>query len=222
MTRIYLSPSNQEHNQGVGKYGTEEARMHELAGRVATLLRAHGFQTKISQPQWSMGQVVSDSNSFKADAHVCIHTNAGGGNGTVGFYGSPAGKALLTPVYARVAKASPGPDEGMKSWAGLYEIGNTAAPCAYLELFFHDNYAEVADYLAHSEKYAEAIARGICDRFKVPWEKATPTVDYRALKREAVKVANTLGIPHENITVTVAGKGAAFEALLRAIAEHKD
>jgi N-acetylmuramoyl-L-alanine amidase len=220
--RIYLSPSNQEHNVGKGAYGTEEKQMHALAAKVARLLKARGFQTRISQPQWSMAQVVADSNGWKADAHVCMHTNAGGGDGTVAFYGSAAGKALTKAIYDRVAPLSPGADEGLKSWPGLYEIAHTIAPCAYLELFFHDNHAEVADYLADEAAYAEGVARGICDWAKVPWTKPEPGVDYRPLKKAAVKVANTLGIPHENVIVTVNAKGAAFEKMLRAIADHKE
>ena len=139
MKKVYLSPSNQEHNAGVGKYGTEEVRMHELAAMVAARLKARGFAVKVSQPQWEMGTVCADSNSFGADAHVCIHTNAGGGDGTVAFYGSAAGKRLNEAIYKYVAKESSGADEGVRSWPGLYEIANTHAPCAYLELFFHDN-----------------------------------------------------------------------------------
>ena len=171
MKRIYLSPSNQEHNAGVGKYGTEEERMHELARKVAVLLKARGFETRKSVPTWGMPQVVADSNAWRASCHICIHTNAGGSgaDGTIAFYGSTAGHALTDAIYGYVAKASPGADEGVRPWPGLYEIAHTNAPCAYLELFFHTNYKEVADYLANEAKYAEAIARGVCDYYKVPW-----------------------------------------------------
>jgi hypothetical protein len=32
--RIYIAPSNQEHNIGVGNYGTEEERMNQLADKL--------------------------------------------------------------------------------------------------------------------------------------------------------------------------------------------
>lgn len=215
--KVYLSPSNQESNVGKGAYGTEEDRMHQLAGRVAALLRERGVTVKTSGKQQAMAVVVAASNAFGADAHVCLHTNAGGGNGTVAFYGSARGKALTQAIYERVAPLSPGADEGMRPWAGLYEIGHSNAPVAYLELFFHDNYAEVADYLASEGEYAVAIARGICEWGKVPWAKQ---VDYRPLKKQAVAVAKKLGIA-QAVDVTSASKGAAFEQLLRAIADHK-
>lgn len=217
MTRIYLSPSNQESNVGKGKYGTEEQRMHQLAAKVAALLRERGIDSLISRPQWSMAQVVADSNAFRADAHVCIHTNAGGGDGTVAFYGSAEGKRLTQAIYGYVAPLSPGKDEGIRAYPELYEIRNTSAPVAYLELFFHDNAAEVADYLASESAYAEAIARGICEHYKVPWERVT--VDYRQLKRAAVRVGRKLKLDVSRVDVELAGKGSAFEKLLRAIAD---
>jgi len=217
--KIYLSPSNQEHNAGKGAYGTEEQRMHELAAMVAKALQRYGtaFATKISNPLWNMGRVCADSNGFHSDAHLCLHTNAGGGDGTVVFYGSAKGKELSAHIYKYVAPESPGKDEGLRSWPGLYEIGNTSAPVAYFELFFHDNYAEVNDYLAHKDHYVEAIVHGLCDWAGVKYEVVPAAIDYRPLKREAVKVAKQLGIP-QSVDVNAVGKGAAFEKLLREIA----
>lgn len=220
MKRIYLSPSNQEHNAGVGKYGTEEVRMHELAGMVAARLKSRGFAVKTSKPDWEMSQVVADSNAFDADAHICIHTNAGGGDGTIAFYGSARGKALNLAIYKYVAKESPGSDEGVRPWAGLYEIAHTNAPTAYLELFFHDNYKEVGDFLADKAAYSDAIAHGICDYFGVEWARPSGP-DYRPTKKAIKKLAAQLGIDHSKVN-TANSKGAAFEALLRAVADYKD
>jgi N-acetylmuramoyl-L-alanine amidase len=219
-TKVYLSPSNQEHNVGKGAYGTEEEQMHALAKRIAARLRDRGFLVRKSEPQMEMYQVTADSNNWDADCHVCLHTNAGGGDGTVAFYGSAKGKALSEAIYKRVAPLSPGKDEGLKSWPGLYEIARTSCPCAYLELFFHDNAGEVADYLADEAAYADAVARGICDFYGVKWTQ-TPAVDYRPLKRAAVAVAKVLGIRHD-VDLSSKGKGESFEQLLRRIADHKE
>lgn len=176
--RVYLSPSNQEHNAGVSGYGTEENQMHSLAHIVAKKLEKYGgrFTTRISNPDAEMGTVCAESNAFKADAHICIHTNAAGSSaqGTVAFYGSDVGKRLTKRIYARVSPVSPGTDKGVQAWPGLYEIHNTHAPVAYLELFFHSNKEEVEDYLKGAkEEYAEAIVRGLCDFFQVDYKTVT-------------------------------------------------
>lgn len=120
MKKVYLSPSNQEHNAGVGKYTTEEKRMHALAKMVAPLLKARGFQTRKSVETWEMAQVVADSNRWGADIHVCIHTNAGGGDGTVAFYGSERGKKLTSAIYKQVAPLSPA-----RTRASVRGVGST-------------------------------------------------------------------------------------------------
>lgn len=218
MKRIYLSPSNQEHNAGVAGYGIEEVRMHEFASRhLAPLLRLRGMTVRISEPQWDMDKVVGDSNNWGADAHICIHTNAGGGRGAVGFYGSEAGRKLTATMMQYLSKVTPASDVGVKSWPGLYEVRWTRATCAYLELFFHDSAKDVTHYLAHKDDYAEALAHGVCDFYKLPWE-LEPEVDYLPLKVEALKVAQLLSIPAPEVTLTH-GKGTAFENLLRQIAD---
>ncbi len=218
MHRVYLSPSNQEHNAGKAGYNEERA-MHDLAGRVAKVLKERGFSVRISDPAWDMAKVCADSNAFGALAHVCIHSNAGGGDGTVGFYGSALGKKLTTSIYEHVAPLSPGRDEGVRSWPGLYEIAHTNAPVAYLELFFHDSYAEVADYERHKDEYAAAIAEGICDWFGV---STKPAVDYRPIKRQAVRLAKLLGIPCDEVDPETNVLGKAARALLLAIARHRE
>lgn len=174
MKKVYLSPSNQEHNAGKGSYGTEEEQMHRLARMVASRLRRHDILVRKSVESWDMPRVVADSNQWGADIHVCIHTNAGGGDGTVAFYGSAAGLKLTKAIYKYVAPLSPGSDEGIRQWGGLYEIAYSHAPCAYLELFFHDNSKEVAAYLRAVMAYADAIAHGICDYLGVEWHQDKP------------------------------------------------
>lgn len=176
--RVYLSPSNQEHNVGVGNYGTEESRMHQLARCVTgKLLRYDGkFISRKSQPDWDMDKVCRDSNDWKSDVHICIHTNAGSSSadGTVAFYGSERGKKLTTCLYQYVRSESPGSDSGILPYPGLYEIRHTDAPCAYLELFFHTNKVEVDDFLKSIDAYAESIVHGLCVYFAVPYKYVTP------------------------------------------------
>lgn len=47
---IYLSSSMQEHNMGVGNYGSEEERMDELANVVEEELKRHGVVVYRNKP----------------------------------------------------------------------------------------------------------------------------------------------------------------------------
>ena len=72
---VYLSPSTQENNKGVGSYGTEEKRMNEISDVVEKVLKAHGIKVYRNKPSMSLSQVVMDSNSKKPDIHFAIHSN---------------------------------------------------------------------------------------------------------------------------------------------------
>ncbi len=41
--KVYLSPSTQENNIGIGGYGTEEKRMNQVADVVERLLKSSGI-----------------------------------------------------------------------------------------------------------------------------------------------------------------------------------
>jgi len=81
---VYLSPSLQIHNVGVGSYGTEFARMNEVADVVERVLKNNGITvyrnnkdwSKLSQSQY-LSKIVNDSNDKKANVHYAIHSNAG-------------------------------------------------------------------------------------------------------------------------------------------------
>ena len=51
--RVYLSPSGQVHNIGVGKYSMEEARCRKIATLTATLLAGAGVEVKITPRDWN-------------------------------------------------------------------------------------------------------------------------------------------------------------------------
>jgi len=83
MLKIYLSPSTQENNRGLSPFGTEEAGMNKIADHLMPLLIKDGrFEVRRNSISMSPHQCAYDSNDFKADIHVAIHSNAGGGQGT--------------------------------------------------------------------------------------------------------------------------------------------
>lgn len=171
--RVYLSPSQQEHNIGVGAYGSESRRCQDIADRTRKLLVAAGVDVKQTPRSWEplggttwLSKVVAASNAYGADAHVCIHTNAStsDADGTDAWHypGSTKGKALTKAIYERVAPLSPGSDGGIHTQPVFYETKNARAPVAYLELGFHTDREDAESIIEQAQLYAEAIAEGIC------------------------------------------------------------
>ncbi len=182
--KVYVSPSTQERNKGAGNYGTEEENMQTIGAKVAELLCYNGFQVRRNRPDMELKQVVEDSNAFDPDAHVAIHSNAGGGRGCEAYawlvddgkggYKDTPGRRLAQAIYDEVAKITPANDRGVKQGNWLYEIKHTKAPAALVEVSFHDNPEDAAWIKASRDAIAEAIAKGVCKYFGVAFKKLTP------------------------------------------------
>ena len=68
---------------------------------------------------------------------------------------------------------------------------------------------------------AEAIYRGICKGLGLTPVTAKPAIDYRPLKREAVRVAKALGVPTDGVGPNSNQLGTPARRLLRALADHE-
>lgn len=175
--KIYISPSTQEHNFGAGAYGTEEQRMNEVADILVPRLIAHGFAVRRNNPAWTLQKVVADSNAWKPDAHVAIHSNAGGGRGAEVWVFKKGFKAekLARCIYGYLESITPVTDRGVRENPSLYETKYTTAPAVIVEVSFHDN-ADDARWIAANEgAIAEAVLHGICDYFNVVYKKPAPS-----------------------------------------------
>lgn len=176
MPRIYISPSSQENNKGISPFTVEEAEMNRIADVLVPLLNKDGrFVVKRNSPAMDVGQMATDSNNFKADLHLAIHSNAGGGVGTEVYAYAPgtASEKLARCLYNQVAPLSPGADRGVKYDKNLYEVGDhVKATSALIELGFHDNAADAAWLAGQPQQIAIALYKGICDFYGY---------DYRAL-----------------------------------------
>ena len=184
MKRIYISPSSQENNKGIGNYGTEEGEMNMITDALMPLLANDGrFEVKRNTPDMDVDQMAKDSNNFKADIHIPIHSNAGGGAGTeVYAYGpNTNSERLAQTLYKQVAPLSPGVDRGVKYNQSLVEVGDSvSATSALIELGFHDNALDAEWIMLSTGAIAKALYLGICDYYGY---------DYRAL---AVGVATVV------------------------------
>jgi N-acetylmuramoyl-L-alanine amidase len=181
MSKIYLSPSNQNRNIGYGTYGTEQDVMHRVGEATKKILERCKQTTYISRKNMTFQQAVAESNKLKCDIHIAIHSNAFNKTvrGTQSMYVSDNGHKLANEIYKRLEAFTPVEDRGCRQNDNLYELNYTVAVCAYLELMFHDNKEDSLLIINNIEKLAELIARGICEYLKVKF-----------VEKEVVKVVD--------------------------------
>jgi N-acetylmuramoyl-L-alanine amidase len=150
--------------------------MNKIADALVPLLATDGrFEVKRNTPSMDVYEMAEDSNQFKADIHVAIHSNAGGGAGTEVYAFGPAtnSERLAQALYKQVATLSPGADRGVKYNPALLEVGNSVhATSALIEVGFHDNALDSEWIVKSTSGIAGALYRGICDYYRY---------DYRAL-----------------------------------------
>lgn len=162
MSNIYLSPSSQTAN--IWTDGTTEAaRMQEFSDLVKKGLVAKGHTVYGSDNSLTLDERIAKSNSLSINAHVAIHSNAGGGKGPEVYYysGSTNGKSLASNIESKL-KALYGSSRGIKT-DSLKETKDTKAVAALIEIAFHDNSSDVKWMKDNKQKIADAIVSGICN-----------------------------------------------------------
>ena len=166
--KIYLSPSSQPENIYTVGNTNEQEQCRKIAAHLRDSLIRCGFEVKAGL-EGTMYTRVRESNNWGADAHIPIHTNAWDGKaaGFRGFYhkANGAGSELVKTIMDFVAPLTPGTSDGISPYPELYEIKSSTAPCAYLELGFHDNPQEAQYIIDHTADLAEAICRGLCNHY---------------------------------------------------------
>ncbi len=171
--KIYLSPSVQENNRGVGNYGTEEQRMNEIADIVQReLSNRNNIELKRNNKNMNSVQITNDSNGWKADYHCAFHSNAGGGKGCEIYHYVDGTDNLSVKiarrVYNNVVKISPNPGRGLKSGMNLFEVNNNIKAVSFLiEIGFHDNEVDANFIINDKEKIGVAIANGILEHLRI-------------------------------------------------------
>lgn len=171
--KIYLSPSVQENNRGVGNYGTEEQRMNEIADVVQReLSNRNNIELKRNNKNMNSVQITNDSNGWKADYHCAFHSNAGGGKGCEVYHYVDGTDNLSVKiarrVYNKVVEISPNPGRGLKSGMALFEVNNNIKAVSFLiEIGFHDNAVDANFIVTQKEKIGIAIANGILEHLRI-------------------------------------------------------
>ena len=166
MFKVYISPSEQENNKyAFGNY-TEEEICHRIGNLVQLALNRCGIASKKAPYGQHMEENITESNAYNPNIHLCIHTNASGGNarGCVVFVSKldTAHLNYARPVYNALHSLVGGTDYGVRT-AAFAEIKQTTAICVYCECEFHDNAARAEWIVNHMGEIAEAITKGICE-----------------------------------------------------------
>ena len=160
VTKIYLSPSSQSNNACSGG-DTEAKHCRAIAESAKKYLVKNGYSVKLASSSLDVSGRIKDSNNWGADVHIPIHTNAGGGDGTlVMCYTGCSSNKYVKGIYNAVASVSSGKDDGVKVRTDLAEITGTKAMCVYVECEFHDTHGEWIDQ--NTDALGKAIAKGIC------------------------------------------------------------
>ena len=179
--KIYLSPSNQNSNTYATGNTNEMEQCNRIADYAKKALERCGFSVKKAPKGQNMNTSISESNSWGADLHIPIHTNAGGGKGTEVFIYSNSGenKKAGNAVYKRLVEVNATKTAryiGTYRYGGtLAEIQNTTAIAVYCECEFHDNKTYAKYIIDNAKKFGEAICKGVCDYYGVTYKSSTST-----------------------------------------------
>lgn len=166
MKKVYLSPSNQDGN-AYAYGGTNEAvQCEKIAAACEKALQAAGVEVMMGAREKTMQVRCRESDSFGADIHVPIHTNAFNGsvNGTRLFCYSVQGEGYKASqaIFDALAPITPGTSENIQANPSLYEVRTPKAPTVYVEAEFHD-VPETAKWIVENTgAIGQAIAKGIC------------------------------------------------------------
>lgn len=186
--KVYISPSTQENNIGIGNYGTEEMRMNQLADIVCPLLEYNGFEVRRNRPEMTLSQVIADSDAWKPDIHVAIHSNAANGKtrGCEVWGYLITGKVtnsqrLSEAIYKELSAITPTADRGVKNGVPqrYAEIVTVKATSCIVEIGFHDNLEDALWIMNNMPAIADAIVKGVCNYFGVTFRKPVDAVDWQ-------------------------------------------
>lgn len=175
---VFLSPSNQNANIGVGSYGTEQNRMVELCNILGPILERCGFRVSRQDSLTPIGGRTAWANSNGVDFYMAVHSNAGGGSGaTMGYWTPGAATNIAAETIKKYLDASmPLKKNPCARWSfGEILSPNMVSP--YCETIFHDNKTDVDWYLSGNNKtlVAQALAKGICEHMGVAYVGDTPS-----------------------------------------------
>ena len=176
MPKIYISPSNQKANVYATGNTNEKEQCHKIAKACFDFLKKYGFNVKCTYND-DMYARVKESNSYGADIHLAIHTNATGKHNITGgtqillYALSGENYKIGKAVFERLSPITPGTSaEKIYAKPDFYECREAKGITIYCECEFHDTKQGSDFIIKNTQKIGEAIAKGLCDYFRIKIE----------------------------------------------------
>ena len=170
--KIYISPSNQ--NANIYAYGNtnEMEQCNRIADSLAVKLKAYGFEVKKAPKGQNMTVSINESNSWGADLHLPIHTNAFNGQITGGtlvmvYDTESKNKKIASLILNNLAAITPGNDYAIQIRPELSELCKTNCLAIYTEVEFHDTVTGAKFIVENIDKIAEAMCKAVCEYYGV-------------------------------------------------------
>lgn len=171
--KIYLSPSNQNGNLYAYGNTNEMEQCNRIADAAKAALERCGFTVKKAPKGQAMSKSIAESNAWGADLHLPIHTNAGGGNGTMCMVYTKSAENMkyAAPIYNAVNAVTPGKiNYGIKEYPNLAELNGTNCIAVYTEVDFHDDKTIAKWLIENPQIVGEAFAKGVCQAYGVTYQ----------------------------------------------------
>ena len=192
--KVYLSPSDQTKNYYAYGNTTEAIQCGKIAEACRKALVRCGVEVMVGQYD-TMTNRCKASDTFGADLHVPIHTNAYNGKvgGTRVFCYNKTGEGYKAAraVFNVLAPVTPGTSESISVNANLFEVRVPAAPTVYVECDFHDVPKIAKWIIENTTVIGEAIANGICNYFGIKYKtevNPTPSTSKKSIDEIAREV----------------------------------
>ncbi|MBZ9686410.1 N-acetylmuramoyl-L-alanine amidase [Clostridium estertheticum] len=100
----------------------------------------------------------SKANQSNSDLHLCIHFNAGGGEGVECYVTSQTAKNYAIKICNEIALLGYG-NRGVKDGSHLFVVKNTNMPCVLVECAFIDSTKDMSMY--NADLIANAIIKAV-------------------------------------------------------------
>ena len=165
---IYINPSVQYDNLYADNLGNEGQYMNQISIILTKLLKENTnieVYCNNDMPGKSLSKSVRESNSLDVDYHLALHSNAGGGRGSEGWYTKSSykfTKSIIDSLQDVLPYQTRGLKNGQKS---LYELKATYASASLIEILFHDDVNQALFIINNQEEIAHAIYEGIVSYF---------------------------------------------------------
>lgn len=180
MPKIFISPSNQTNNLYCGGKVNEAENCKIIASYLEKALLRCGFEVKVAKHNDNAATRCKKSNSWGADLHLPVHTNAFHDevvNGVEVFVYNNLPKEtkdILKPLGSEICKAiaeaSPGGNNRGVKVDDFQELRDTPK-AVYIEVDFHTNIAAASWLTTEQKKIAEIICKCLCEHFNKAYIK---------------------------------------------------